>query len=200
MWVSFHFADGGEGWEAYRAAFLRAYARAVSSPTRHVITCDGGLLRSRMDWLARNGESMFLRAPWCTLGRHDYLQRITDTNVFLITAAGATLSQLRAVHLELLKDPTYIGALEVDPAYGPQWVIYIDSLQHRFRVWGSHLTRLHTIDDELFDNELDPCVRLACSRMWSSSPSADWRRRSTVEAPPITARCWDSWKIERWII
>lgn len=156
MWASFHFVDGGGGWAPHRGAFLRAYAGSVKSPTRHLVTRDGGLLSSRMEWLERTGESMFLRAPWCTLGSHDYLQRVADTPVFLITASGATLSQLRAVHLELLKDPAYIGALEVDPAYGPQWVIYIDALQHRFRVWGSHLTRLHTIGDELFDNELEP--------------------------------------------
>lgn len=156
MWASFHFVDGAGGWAPRRASFLKAYARMVTSPTRHLVTRDGGLLSSHRSWFAKNGESLFLRAPWCTLGSHDYLQRLVDTRVFLITASGATLSQLRAVHLELLKDPAYIGAIEVDPAYGPQWVVYIDSLQHRFRVWGPHLTRLHTIGDELFDNELEP--------------------------------------------
>lgn len=156
MWVSFHFVDNVGGWAPHRGAFLQAYARTVTSPTRHLVTRDGGLLSSHQSWFAQNGESLFLRAPWCTLGSHDYLQRITDTRVFLITASGATLSQLRSVHLELRKNPAYIGALEVDPSYGPQWVIYIDSLQHRFRVWGSHLSRLHTIGDELFDDELSP--------------------------------------------
>lgn len=156
MWASFHFVDSGGGWAPHRSAFLQAYARNVNSPMRHLVTRDGGLLGSHADWFARAGEGMFLRAPWCTLGSHDYLQRIADTRVFLITASGATLSQLRAVHLELRKSPAYIGALEVDPTYGPQWAIYIESLQHRFRVWGSRLTVLHTIGLELFDNELDP--------------------------------------------
>lgn len=154
MWASFHFVDSG--WAPHRNAFLEAYARTVTSPMRHLVTRDGGLLNSHKTWFAQNGESLFLRAPWCTMGSNDYLQRITDTRIFLITANGATLSQLRSVHLELRKNPAYIGAIEVDPSYGPQWVIYIDSLQHRFRVWGARLTRLHTIGDELFDNELAP--------------------------------------------
>lgn len=156
MWASFHFVDGGGGWTHHRTAFLEAYAGSVKSPTRHVVTRDGGLLSSHGPWFALKGEGMFLRAPWCTLPGHDYLQRIADTEVFVITASGATLSQVRAVHLELRKDPAYIGALEVDPADGPQWVIYIDSFQHRFRVWGSRLTLLHTVGDELFDNQLEP--------------------------------------------
>jgi len=161
MWASFHFVDSGDGCDSHREAFLDAYARTVTSPTRHLVTRDGGLLRKHEGWFSENGESLFLRAPWCTLGSHDYLRRITDTRVFLITATGSTLSQLRTVHLELLRSPTYIGALEVDPAFGPQWAIFIGSLPHRFRVWGSHLTLLHTAGDELFDNELTPWRALA---------------------------------------